>query len=50
MGHPLLGNWKFITVEGRLFYIEEDNSVNAFADWDFICQTQFLEIIKSQLN
>ena len=49
MGHPLLGNWKFIIVEGRLYYIEEDNSVWAFGDYDFICQNQFLEIIKSQL-
>lgn len=50
MGHPLLGNWKFITVEGRLFYIEEDNSVWSFGDYDFICQNQFLEIIKKQIN
>lgn len=50
MGHPILGNWKFITVEGRLFYIEEDESVNAFGDYDFICQNQFLSIIKNQLN
>lgn len=47
---PLLGNWKFITVEGRLFYIEEDNSVWAFGDYDFVCQNQFLEIIKKQIN
>ena len=50
MGHPLLGNWKFVTVEGRLFYIEEDNSVWAFGDYDTICQNQFLEIIKKQTN
>ena len=50
MGHPLLGNWKFVIVEGRLFYIEEDNSVWAFGDYDFICQNQFLEIIKKQTN
>lgn len=50
MGHPSLGNWKFVTVEGRLYYIEEDNSVNAFGDYDFICQYQFLNIVKEQLN
>ena len=50
MGHPILGNWKFITVEGRLYYIEEDNSVNAFGDYDYVCQYQFLEIIKQQIN
>ena len=50
MGHPILGNWKFITVEGRLYYIEEDNSVNAFGDYDFICQYQFLNIIKDGLT
>ena len=50
MGHPLLGNWKFVTAEGRLFYIEEDNSVWPFGDYDFICQNQFLEIIKKQTN
>ena len=50
MGHPLLGNWKFTIVEGRLFYIEEDNSVWPFGDYDFICQNQFLEIIKNQIN
>lgn len=50
MGHPILGNWKFITVEGRLYYIEEDNSVWAFGDYDYICQYQFLTIIKNQLN
>lgn len=49
MGHPLLGNWKFVIVEGRLYYIEEDNSVWAFGDYDVICQNQFLEIIKKQL-
>ena len=49
MGHPSLGNWKFVTVEGRLYYIEEDNSVWAFGDYDNVCQTQFLEIIKKQL-
>ena len=50
MGDPLLGNWKFIIVEGRLYYIEEDNSVNPFGDWDFVCQIQFLNLIKEQLN
>ena len=50
MGHPILGNWKFITVEGRLYYIEEDNSVNPFGDYDFICQYQFLNIIKDELT
>ena len=50
MGHPILGNWKFVTVEGRLYYIENDQSVNAFGDFDHICQYQFLEIIKNQLN
>ena len=50
MGHPILGNWKFVTVEGRLYYIEEDNSVNAFGDYDFICQYQFLNIIKNELT
>ena len=50
MGDPLLGNWKFTIVEGRLFYIEEDNSVWPFGDYDFICQNQFLEIIKNQIN
>ena len=49
MGHPILGNWKFVTVEGRLYYIEEDNSVNAFGDYDFICQYQFLNIVKDEL-
>ena len=49
MGDPLLGNWKFVIVEGRLYYIEEDNSVWPFGDYDFICQNQFLEIIKKQL-
>ena len=48
MGHPLLGNWKFVIVEGRLFYIEEDNSVWPFGDYDIVCQTQFLNIIKQQ--
>ena len=50
MGDSLLGNWKFTIVEGRLFYIEEDNSVWPFGDYDFICQNQFLEIIKKQTN
>ena len=49
MGHPILGNWKFVTVEGRLYYIEEDNSVNAFGDYDFVCQYQFLNIVKDEL-
>ena len=50
MGHSSLGNWKFVTVEGRLYYIEDDQSVNAFGDFDHVCQYQFLEIIKNQLN
>ena len=50
MGDPLLGTWKFVIVEGRLFYIEEDNSVSAFGDYDYVCQYQFLEIIKNQIN
>lgn len=50
MGHPILGNWKFITVEGRLYYIEDSGETSPFGDWDFICQTQFLQIIKDQLN
>lgn len=50
MGHPILGNWKFVTVEGRLYYIEDDTTVNAFGDFDYICQCQFLEIIKNQIN
>ena len=50
MGHPILGNWKFVTVEGRLYYIEEDNSVNAFGDYDYVCQYQFLNIIKNELD
>ena len=50
MGDPILGNWKFVIVEGRLYYIEDDQSVNAFGDYDHVCQYQFLEIIKNQLN
>lgn len=50
MGHPILGNWKFVTVEGRLYYIEDNGEVSPFGDWDFVCQTQFLQIIKDQLN
>lgn len=50
MGHPILGNWRFIITEGRLYYVEDDNSVGAFGDYDFVCQYQFLNIIKSQLN
>ena len=50
MGHPILGNWKFVTVEGRLYYIEDNGEVSPFGDWDFICQTQFLQIIKEQLD
>lgn len=50
MGHPILGNWKFITVEGRLYYIEEDGDVTPFSSWDTICQIQFLQIIKDQLH
>lgn len=50
MGHPILGNWKFIIVEGRLYYIEEDGDVTPFASWDTVCQTQYLQIIKDQLH
>ena len=50
MGHPLLGHWRFIITEGRLYYIEDDNSVGAFGDFDYICQHQFLNIIKEQIN
>lgn len=50
MGHPILGSWKFVTVEGRLYYIEDNGEVSPFGDWDFVCQTQFLQIIKDQLN
>lgn len=49
MGHPILGNWKFITIEGRLYYIEEDGEITPFGSWDYVCQYQFLEIIKKQL-
>lgn len=50
MGHPILGNWKFVTIEGRLYYIEDDQTTGAFGDFDHVCQYQFLEIIKNQLN
>lgn len=50
MGHPILGDWRFITVEGRLYYIEENDEVSPFGDYDFICQYQFLNLIKQQLN
>lgn len=50
MGDPSLGNWKFVTVEGRLYYIEDDGDVTPFGSWDIVCQTQFLQIIKNQLN
>ena len=50
MGHPILGNWKFVIIESRLYYIEEDNSVNPFGDYDFVCQYQFLNLIKDYLN
>jgi hypothetical protein len=50
MGHRILGNWKFVTVEGRLYYIEEDNSIWPFGDYDFVCQYQFLNLIKDYLN
>lgn len=50
MGHPILGCWRFVITEGRLYYVEDDNSVGAFGDYDFICQYQFLNIIKQQLN
>lgn len=50
MGHRILGHWKFVTVEGRLYYIEEDGSVWPFGDYDFICQYQFLNLIKEQSN
>lgn len=50
MGHPSLGNWKFITVEGRLYYIEEDGDTTPFSSWDNVCQIQYLQIIKDQLH
>lgn len=50
MGHPILGNWKFVITEGRLYYIEDNGDVFPFGDWDFVCQTQFLQIIKDQIN
>lgn len=50
MGHPILGHWRFVITEGRLYYVEDDNSVGAFGDYDFICQYQFLNIVKEQLN
>ena len=50
MGHPLLGHWRFMIVEGRLYYMEDDNSVWAFGDYDQICQHQFLNIIKDQID
>lgn len=49
MGHPILGHWRFVITEGRLYYVEDDNSVGAFGDYDFICQYQFLNIIKDGL-
>lgn len=50
MGDSLMGNWKFVIVEGRLYYIEENGEVYPFGDYDFICQYQFLNIVKEQLN
>lgn len=50
MGHPLLGHWRFVITEGRLYYVEDDNSVGAFGDYDYICQYQFLNIIKDELT
>lgn len=50
MGHPILGNWKFITTEGRLYYIEDDGEITPFGSWDYVCQCQFLQIIKDQLH
>ena len=49
MGHPILGNWRMVIVEGRLYYVEDDNDCTAFGSFDPVCQYQFLEIIKSQL-
>lgn len=49
MGHPSLGNWRMVIVEGRLYYLEDDNDCTAFGSFDPVCQYQFLEIIKSQL-
>lgn len=49
MGHPSLGNWRMVITEGRLYYVEDDNSCTAFGSFDPVCQHQFLEIIKSQL-
>ena len=37
-------------LENRLYYIEDDGDCTAFGTFDPICQYQFLEIIKSQLN
>ena len=50
MGHPSLGNWKFTIIDGRLYYTEEDGSTTPFGSWDFVCQTQFLQIIKDQID
>lgn len=50
MGHPILGNWKFVIVEGRLYYIEENGEVFPFGDYDHVCQYQFLNIIKDELT
>lgn len=50
MGDPSLGHWRFVITDGRLYYVEDDNSVGAFGDYDFICQYQFLNIVKEQLN
>ena len=49
MGHPILGNWRMVIIENRLYYIEDDDSCEAFGTWDPVCQNQFLEIIKKQL-
>lgn len=50
MGHRILGNWRFVITEGRLYYIEDNNEVGAFGDYDYVCQYQFLNIIKDQID
>lgn len=44
-----IGNWEFQIKDGRLFYIE-DGKIYAFSDFDFICQTQVLQLIKNQVE
>lgn len=42
-------DWKFITVEGRLYYLSSEEDYKeawAYKDWDFVCQTQILNIVK----